>query len=72
VSHLTGACPAIVFDLDDDSIHTSLVTTFAGGSCSKIKKNSTVTVRGVRQPGGWILASRVDLNTKNGDDDDDR
>jgi len=68
VSHLTGVCPVIVFDLDDDSIHTTLATTFSGGSCSKIKKGSVVTIRGARQTGGWILASRVEFK-KNDDDD---
>ena len=60
VSQLSGTCPALTFMLDEDSIRTTAQTLFVGDECSKIKKNTKVTVRGVRQSAGWILASRLE------------
>jgi hypothetical protein len=63
VTQLTGTCPALILSVDEQSVHTTSATSFAGDPCSKIKKNTRVSVRGVRQPAGWILASRVEQNT---------
>jgi Domain of unknown function (DUF5666) len=71
VSQLSGSCPALTFMVENDSVRTTADTVFAGDACKKIKKGTKVTVRGVRQAGGQILASRVEQDDHGGDDDGD-
>lgn len=70
MSDLSGSCPALTFKLDKDRILTTPDTTFIGDPCSKIKKNTKVTVRGVRQADGSIRASRIQQKGHTGDGGD--
>jgi hypothetical protein len=59
ISDLTGACPAVTFTLDKQTIRTTLATVFVGRTCAQLERNMKAEVTGVRQLDGSIVASRV-------------
>ncbi len=60
VKNLSGSCPTLSFKIDDQSVRTKADTNFIDNPCSKIKKNTSLNVRGVRDSGGTIVASQVE------------
>ena len=55
---LSGECPNLTFTVDRRLVRTNGATTF-DDRCDKIKKNRDVTVWGVVQGDGSVLAVRV-------------
>lgn len=56
---LKGTCPAVSFGVNGFSITTSSATVFEGASCSGLKSGTKVTVNGIKQADGSVLATRV-------------
>jgi hypothetical protein len=59
ISDLAGACPALTFTLDKQTIRTSVATVFVGRTCAQLEKNMKADVTGLRQLDGSILAIRI-------------
>ena len=62
ISSLTGVCPTLRFRVDNRTVTTDRDTDFRDGGCSKARNGADVTVRGFAQPGGTVLATRVDFD----------
>jgi hypothetical protein len=62
VSGLSGSCPTLAFTVSATTITTSSDTTFDRGGCSAVANGATVTVSGLRQSDGSILARHVLLD----------
>jgi hypothetical protein len=59
VGGLKGTCPSVTFGVNGYSIATNGSTTFSGVSCSSLKSGDKVTVNGVTQADGSVLATTV-------------
>lgn len=60
VDGLKGSCPTISFTVDRNTrVQTTALTVFDAGACKDIRNHDTVTVRGVQQEDGTILADTV-------------
>ena len=59
VGGLKGTCPSVTFGVNGFSITTNGSTTFNGGACSTFKNGDKVTVNGVKQADGSVLATTV-------------
>jgi uncharacterized protein DUF5666 len=59
VGGLKGTCPSVTFGVNGFSIATNGSTTFNGGACSTLKNGDKVTVNGVKQADGSVLAKTV-------------
>ena len=67
VTNLSASpCPNLTFAVNSRTIHTNSATKFEEGSCSAIKNDVKVEVKGTRQSDGSIMATKVEL----GDNDD--
>jgi hypothetical protein len=59
VDGLKGSCPVVSFTLDrNTTVFTTIATDFQP-SCKTIKNHDTVTVRGLQQPDGTVVAGSV-------------
>jgi hypothetical protein len=56
---LKGTCPAVSFGVNGFMITTSTATVFDGTPCSGLKSGTKVTVNGIKQTDGSVLATRV-------------
>ena len=56
---ISGRCPAIRFDLGGTTIATNGDTDFRNLKCTDVKKGVRLTVQGVSQPNGAVLATQV-------------
>jgi len=56
---VSGRCPAIRFDLGGTTIATNRDTDFRNLKCTDVKKGVRLTVQGVSQPNGAVLATQV-------------
>ena len=59
VGGLKGTCPSVTFGVNGFSIATNGSTAFNGGACSTLKNGEKVTVNGVKQADGSVLAKTV-------------
>jgi hypothetical protein len=59
VGGLKGSCPSVTFGVNGYSIATNGSTTFSGVSCSALKNGDKVTVNGITQSNGSVLATTV-------------
>jgi hypothetical protein len=62
VGGLKGSCPSLTFGVNGYSIATNGSTTFSGGACSSLKSGDKVTVDGVKQADGSVVATTVKKN----------
>jgi hypothetical protein len=60
--NVAGRCPAIRFELSDTAVATNGDTDFRNLKCTDVKKGVRLTVQGVVQPDGTVLASQVRKN----------
>jgi len=56
---LKGSCPSLSFGVNGFSVLTNSSTVFEGGACSTLKSGDKVTVKGLRQADGSVIATRV-------------
>jgi len=56
---LKGTCPALTFSVNGFSITTNSATVFDGAACSALKSGDGITVNGIKQADGSVLATRV-------------
>ena len=56
---LKGSCPSLSFAVNGFSVLTNSSTVFEGGACSTLKSGDKVTVKGLRQADGSVIATRV-------------
>jgi hypothetical protein len=66
VSSLQGSCPNLTFTVAGTVVVTNSATRYREGNCRRVDNRSRVTVVGLRQGDGRVMAERIDL-----DDDDD-
>jgi hypothetical protein len=59
VGGLKGTCPAVTFSVNGFSIAANTATVFEGSACSTLKSGSKVTVKGVKQADGSVIATRI-------------
>jgi Domain of unknown function (DUF5666) len=59
VGGLKGSCPSVTFGVNGYAIATDGSTTFSGVICSALKNGDNVTVNGVTQSNGSVLATTV-------------
>jgi hypothetical protein len=59
VGGLKGSCPSLTFGVNGFSVSTNGSTTFSGVTCSALKNGNKVTVDGVKQADGSVLATTV-------------
>jgi len=59
VGGLKGTCPSVSFGVNGFSIATNGSTVFDGSACSTLKNGDKVTVKGLKQADGSVLATRV-------------
>jgi hypothetical protein len=62
VSNLSGRCPNLTFAVDGQTIKTDGSTDFDKGNCNHVENSRKVEVEGIRQPGGVILATEVEIS----------
>ena len=63
VSALSNSCPGISFMIGNTKVTADQNTTYGKGtSCSAIKNDSRVEIKGVKQNDGSVLASRISLD----------
>lgn len=55
----SGTCPTLTFKVRGTLVMTDATTIFAGSPCAVLRNGTQVTVDGVVQPGGTVLATRV-------------
>jgi hypothetical protein len=56
---MKGTCPALTFGVNGFSITTNSATVFDGAACSALKSGDKITVNGIKQADGSVLATRV-------------
>lgn len=56
---LKGSCPALTFSVNGFSISTNSATVFEGATCAALKSGDKITVKGLKQADGSVLATRV-------------
>ena len=68
---LAGSCPAhnLSFMVGTTRVATNASTQFRDGTCESLKNGSQVAAKGARQTDGSILATSVEGNDENEDDD---
>jgi hypothetical protein len=54
-----GSCPSLTFTVNGYSVATNGSTTFSGLGCSDLKSGTKVTVDGIKQADGSVLATKV-------------
>jgi uncharacterized protein DUF5666 len=59
IGGLKGSCPSVVFGVNGFSIATNGSTVFDGGACSTLQNGDKVTVNGLKNGDGSVLATRV-------------
>lgn len=59
VGGLKGTCPTVSFGVNGFSITTNTATVFEGSACSALKSGDKVTINGLKQADGSVLAKRV-------------
>ena len=71
VAEIRGACPSLMFSVNDTMVSTDGETDFDGVSCSDIQNGIQVEVEGIRQASGQVLAIEVEPASEDDADDDD-
>jgi hypothetical protein len=61
ISGLSGNCPAISFTVEGRLVHTNAATVFED-RCDRIRDRDNLTVTGLNQADGSVLAQRVREN----------
>jgi hypothetical protein len=56
---LKGTCPAVSFGVNGFTVVTNSSTVFDGIACSALKSGDKISVKGVRQADGSVVATRV-------------
>ncbi len=64
VGSLSGACPALSFQVSGSSVRTTAATRFEHGSCGDLRAGVRVEVKGTRTGNGPITATRVSIQRK--------
>jgi hypothetical protein len=59
IGGLKGTCPSLTFGINGFSIATNGSTVYNGGACATLKNGDKVTVNGVKQADGSVLAKAV-------------
>ncbi len=54
-----GSCPSLTFTVNGYSVSTNGSTMFSGFACADLKSGTKVTVDGVKQTDGSVLATRI-------------
>ncbi len=68
---VTGTCPAKTFTIGLHSITTNAATVYDDGLCAELVALAKIEVRATRQADGTLLATRVEFDATDADDDDD-
>ena len=61
VSAVSGSCPSLTFTVENEVVRTDSQTEFRHGSCSDVRNDRKVNVRGYMQADGRVLLQRVDF-----------
>lgn len=69
VGTVTGACPAKTFTVGQHSIVTNSQTTYDDGLCAELVPLARVEVRAVKQADGTLVATKVEFEDEDADDD---
>ena len=56
---VSGSCPVLSFGINGYTIRTNAATTFQGITCETMKSGTKVTVKGIAQADGSVLATSV-------------
>jgi hypothetical protein len=59
VGGLKGSCPSLTFKVNGYSIATNGSTAFTGAACASLKSGDKVTVKGITQADGSVVATSV-------------
>jgi len=59
IGGLKGTCPSLTFGINGFAIATNGSTVYDGGACSTLKNGDKVTVNGVKQADGSVLAKAI-------------
>jgi hypothetical protein len=62
IGGLKGSCPSLTFKVNGYSIAANASTTFTGAACAVLKNGDKVTVNGIKQADGTVLATLVRSN----------
>lgn len=61
VSDVQGTCPNLRFKLGKTQVMTKEQTKYEDGTCTDIKKDKKIEVKGHREDNGMVTASEIDL-----------
>jgi hypothetical protein len=67
VRSLTGACPAVVFQVQSYTVLAVATTDFGKNNCKDLRTGSDVDVTGVLLPDGTVRADKITINKGRGD-----
>jgi hypothetical protein len=56
---ISGACPAITFEIKDRTVYTTLLTVYTKTSCDRIDKGTDLKVNGMEMSDGRVRADEV-------------
>jgi len=70
VSARTGACPTLTFSIGSTTFMTNTATTFRD-PCTAVVNGAVVEVKGTRQANGTVLATRVHVEDRNDENEDE-
>jgi len=59
IAQVSGACPAITFDLKDRTVYTTVLTLYKKTSCDRIDTGMDVEVRGMLMSDGLVRGDEV-------------
>ena len=68
---VAGQCPTLKLTVAGQMVTTAASTEFTHGPCSALATGQRLEVRGTMQPGGVVLAARIEGEERDDDDDDD-
>jgi Domain of unknown function (DUF5666)/Viral BACON domain len=60
IAGLNQTCPVLSFSVDGRAVVTDAATDYRGLRCSDLRDGLRVKIRGLRQPNGVVLATRID------------
>jgi hypothetical protein len=58
-NQVSGSCPAITFEMKDQTIYTTALTSFNKTSCDRIDKGTELEIKGMEMSDGRVRADEV-------------
>lgn len=68
---LSGTCPALHLTIGGRSVSTTTSTAFEGVACAKLTVGQTVEVKGTLQSDGSVVATRIQVEAKEDDQENE-